>query len=424
MFSSVFGGLLSSPLFAHHVPNDVGVYCVTLHVGSVPCDVIVDDVFPCDVATALPLCCVSTLAGDPLPSVVEKAFAKVHDSYAAVHVLPLTVVLEELFGAPATATKVDPAARDELWKDVLRQGTDKARFICATAKPVKSDTAVQLGHLFVMREARETGGGGGGDDERILRLWSAETGRVLAWKGDWVEGGAKFTPELAAALGEGEMWIGLDEFVQLFEFVTVVHDDAEWRRTSCYMELQTTQSLVQLDLSEPTEVLFTVRQTAGATIGTRLCVVQAARPHKPYGGTDESFVAASVNATNRMTLPEGSFIAMIEVYSKHAARLPVTVELTLETTARKKGVVKKLAQVTFKDNAPAEWAFCLPSFAKKNGSCMACGNALAGTIFTLQGAMKYHDFCFVCTTCHSSLGTAVLVYEGKLYCKSCGPAKS
>jgi len=77
---------------------------------------------------------------------------------------------------------------------------------------------------------------------------------------------------------------------------------------------------------------------------------------------------------------------------------------------------------TYDDGKGPEWSFVLPEFAAKNGTCNACHNALSGAIFTLQGNMRYHSYCFVCTKCKEPLGTQLFMLDGKLICGKCAKA--
>lgn len=406
-------------LFRNHVPNADGAVCVTLHeaggggsggVRKRERNVVVDDLLPCDPRSEQPLCTATAGLDSVWPCVVEKALAKMHGSFAAAHTLSLAVVLEELCGAPATTEKLQqlhamtPSESAELWA-TLSEAVARKRVVCVSTR-VNSTAADEP--LLLLDGAATAAAAAG--ETRLLRL-RGDTVRNTAWGPN----SSNWTPELRAKLGvaqqqqpdqQAESWVALEEFIGMIDSVTIVHGDTEWRYTTLPMRLVRPQSLVAIDIpmADGADVLFSIRQqtTAKTTpiLGTRFCVVQKERPHKPFGGTNEAFVASVLHTTDRLHLPHGSFLGMLEVYRQHEAHLPATVELVVATTAKKPLSPKA---VEYEGGKPPEWAFVLPEFSRKNGQCAACGNALAGTIFTVQSA-KFHGLCSACAAVSSPPG--------------------
>lgn len=86
--------------FRNNIENDKGVYCVTFFYKGVETDVIVDDYFP--VLTAANVPAFSRCVGPELwVLLLEKAYAKLHGSYAAIEGGNPGVALADLTGGPS-----------------------------------------------------------------------------------------------------------------------------------------------------------------------------------------------------------------------------------------------------------------------------------------------------------------------------------
>ena len=440
-------------LFAANVANRYGVYCVALHVRGRVQHVVVDDVLPCDAATRRPLCAACADGADAWASIVEKALAKAHGCYAAVYTLPLSTLLEELFGCPVTLLKPAASAAADLWRachDALARGA----LVFATTRPgLLADSEVVLCTLTAHAEL---------DGHALLRVTEVATAVKVPWRSAWAPGGAQYTPENAARLrafvrrtrsatsgnaedskkeaeAEGHekdkdedveededeeeansAWMTADDFAAHFDSVSVVHSDSEWTTVTLDTALAGASSVFAVELREPADVIVAARQPPQSAVGTRLCVVGAARPHVPYGGTKEAFVVAPLNATARLDLPAGQFEVLVEVYSQHTARLPADAAIVLACTTRECA----LRAAPCGPDGP-EWGFVLPEFAARNGVCAACRQPLSGRILTLKDNQRYHSFCFVCSECKHLLDTQYFLRDGKPLCANCanGPKK-
>jgi len=414
-------------IFANNIKNDRGVYSVTLHIDGRPQQVVIDDVFPCDAATGIPLC--NTCAGcmDPWPSLVEKALAKVHGCFAAVYALPLTTLLEELFGCPISTHKATSVQPKDIWESCRVAVNRGAMVFAATRAGLLEDHVVLLCAVTACAEL---------SGELLLRM-TATTGSVtVPWKSQWAPGGqlctqenlerlrgfvkhdSSMTPEDIEEEDERSVWLSATDFGSHFDIYSVVHSDRDWYCVNINSTLTAVQNVYAIDLAEPADIIFTAKQTPENTVGTRICIVGAERPYIPYGGGKEAFVASTINGTERVSLPIGTFFVMIEVYGQHSSKLPSETMISLASTTH----AIELSGVTYDDGKGPEWSFVLPEFATKNGTCSACHNALAGAIFTLQGNLRYHSYCFVCTKCKEPLGTQLFMLDGKLICGKCAKA--
>lgn len=446
-------------LFAGNVANRYGVYSVALHVRGRVQHVVVDDVFPCDAATRRPLCSACADPADAWASVVEKALAKAHGCYAAVYALPLSTLLEELFGCPVTLLKPAACAPADLWRAgcaALARGA----LVFATTRPgLLPESQVVLCTLSAHAEL---------DGHALLRVTEVATAVKVPWRSAWAPGGPQYTPENAARLrkfvsrssdsdknkgknkegveeecdeleskeegkekkekGEendedddeddeeaNSAWMTAEDFAAHFDSVSVVHSDCEWMTRTLETSLAGAANVFAVELCAPADVIVTARQPPQSAVGTRICVVGAARPHVPYGGTKEAFVVAPANATARLALPKGAFQVLVEVYSQHTARLPAPATVVLAATTS----ACTLEAVPDAAGAGPEWDFVLPEFAARNGLCAACQQPLAGRILTLKDNQRYHSFCFVCSQCQHLLGTQYFMREGKPICEAC-----
>lgn len=86
--------------FRNHVPNPWGVFCVTFFFKGVETDIILDDYFPVDPTQNVPV--FSRCNGPELwVLLLEKAYAKIHGSYAAIEGGNPGVALADLTGGPS-----------------------------------------------------------------------------------------------------------------------------------------------------------------------------------------------------------------------------------------------------------------------------------------------------------------------------------
>jgi len=411
-------------LFENNVPNDRGVYAVTLHVNGSPQQVVIDDVFPCDGETGLPICNACACCIDAWPSLVEKALAKVHGSFAAVYALSLTTLLEEVFGCPISSHKATALPPEEIWM-ACKKSIDRGTLTFAATRPgLLEEHAVLLCAVTATAEL---------EGEHLMRM-TATTGTVVVpWQSQWAPGGERCNEKNLQILNgfikhdptvtkdeveeeeERSVWLAATDFSKHFDIVSVVHSDREWYFVNIDTSFTSVQNVYVIEISEPADIIFSTKQNPLHTVGTRLCIVGSERPYIPYGGGKEAFVASSINGTERVSLPAGSYFIMVEVYGQHASKLPADVTISLACTSN----TVELSGVSYDDGKGPEWSFVLPEFKKKNGECAACKQALSGAIFTLQGNMRYHSFCFVCTDCGQALGTQIFLRDGNLVCGAC-----
>jgi len=411
-------------LFENNVLNDRGVYCINLHVDGQPTQVIIDDVLPCDAETGLPIINACSACADPWPSLVEKALAKVHGSFAAVYALSLTTLLEEIFGCPISSHKATAMPPADIY-NACKTSLDRGALVFAATKPGLLEEHTVL--LCAVTATAELNG------EQLMRMTATTGGVTVPWQSQWAPGGQLCSEKNLALLKgfvkhdstitqdeieeeeERSVWLASTDFSKHFDVVSCVHSDREWFFVNIDTSFTAVQNVYAIEISETADIIFTTKQNPTNTVGTRLCIVGSERPYIPYGGGKEAFVASSLNGTERVTLPAGTFFVMVEVYGQHASRLPADVTISLASTSN----TVEVSGVTYDDGKGPEWSFVLPEFIKKNGACAACKQALSGAIFTLQGNLRYHSFCFVCTQCGEALGTQIFMCDGNLVCGNC-----
>ena len=183
---------------------------------------------------------------------LEKAWAKVHGSYAAIERGSVSEALAALTGAPCEVLRLraaegtgggcDNAAAepDLLWARLL--SFVDARFpmgvSCGTVAGQDGEVVVnfkavglQSQHAYSLLEVHQVAAYGG--QVKLLKIRNP-WGRV-AWNGAWCETSEMWTPALRAECGayagsvaEGVMWIALDDFLKYFDAIDVCKVRPAW----------------------------------------------------------------------------------------------------------------------------------------------------------------------------------------------------
>lgn len=196
--------------------NEQGVYTLLFYKNGVEQLVRVDDFFPCNAGiNAGPV--YSRCAGNELwVLLTEKAFAKLHGSYANITAGFTAEALMDLTGAPCKTYRLDdPLVRPkiesgELWQDLLSFDENKYLLTASTpgtdptqqkqedsdeaqaALACQSSTGLVPGHAYTLVSCVEVRG------ERLCQLrnpWGS-----LEWTGDWSDHSPLWTEEMKEAL--------------------------------------------------------------------------------------------------------------------------------------------------------------------------------------------------------------------------------
>lgn len=229
--------------------SGVGAYLIRLCKDGAWCTVLVDDTLPCTRSNTLAFS--SGKRKQLWVPLLEKAWAKVHGSYAAIESGRVSEALAALTGAPCETLLMHAANKnkssgssavgcaesdpDMFWMTLLSFCT--AQFpmgaSCGRRGGAVDFAAVglQSEHAYSLLETRQISAYG--SQVRLLKLRNP-WGRV-DWNGDWCEASPMWTPalrsECAAYEGgaaEGIMWIALDSFIRYFDTIDVCKVREHW----------------------------------------------------------------------------------------------------------------------------------------------------------------------------------------------------
>eukprot|EP01006_Ploeotia_vitrea_P053501 TRINITY_DN67795_c4_g2_i2.p1 TRINITY_DN67795_c4_g2~~TRINITY_DN67795_c4_g2_i2.p1 ORF type:complete len:821 (-),score=28.58 TRINITY_DN67795_c4_g2_i2:29-2443(-) len=163
---------------------------------------------------------------------LEKAYAKLHGSYADIVGGNVHTALSDLTGAPCEVIRLedDNADWDLIWARMVSSA--QANFLMGAScgrTGCSAEKWKQLGlissHAYAIQDVRAE------DGERLVRLrnpWgNAE------WKGDWREGCPKWTESLKRKIPRankayGEFWISYHDFILRFNSVDICKENQSW----------------------------------------------------------------------------------------------------------------------------------------------------------------------------------------------------
>lgn len=184
-------------------PSQFGINSVSLHVGGLWEDVIIDDRIPYNLEKKRVSFCRS-LAGDLWVMLIEKAWAKVHGGYSNIEAGYINEALAGLTGAPVKIFRVNHENEDEAWEKLL-ESKNKNYITCASTSDISKvvseipndKTGLAGGHAYSLLAALEINYRG--STVRLVKLrnpWGKGE-----WKGDWGDNSPLWTPELKAHVG-------------------------------------------------------------------------------------------------------------------------------------------------------------------------------------------------------------------------------
>ncbi|MES1907875.1 MAG: hypothetical protein MHM6MM_000909 [Cercozoa sp. M6MM] len=212
-----------------------GVYSVILYKDNEPHCIVVDDRFPTD-KWKRPCFGRSTQLGEIWVSLLEKAWAKLYGSYAAIEGGWVDQALADLTGGIPSRIKLKELDKpgsnggidspDKVWAAMLEY--HKLGHLLGAGSPSGSDSpenasalGIVQGHAYAILQVREV------DGHRLIQLknpWAR-----TEWKGTWSDGDtANWTRRMKKKLGwnkfngdDGVFWIQLSDFIDNFRQVYV-----------------------------------------------------------------------------------------------------------------------------------------------------------------------------------------------------------
>jgi len=232
-FLSVLGVLAARPHLIDRVlltkeANQQGAYAVQFNHNGSWTQVVVDDQFP----TKNNQLVYGRSKGNQLwVSVIEKAYAKLHGSYAAIAGGQAFQAMYDLTGAPCQSIDLQEEFNaDVLWAQLL--SFRQSKFLLAASCGRRGGSAAeakQAGlvhqHAYSFLDVQLVEG------SKLLKLnnpWGQ-----IGWKGDWGPASARWTPVLRKQLDfdgtqPGMFWIAWPDFLHFFASIDVCKEQEGW----------------------------------------------------------------------------------------------------------------------------------------------------------------------------------------------------
>ena len=254
-----------------------GIVCVRFFKNGQWRPVVIDDRFPCS-RLGGPKFGRSRQRDDMWVACLEKAYAKLHGSYAAMDGGFVDEALVDLTGGVGgeRIRLQHESVRDlnGLWTRLLRYA--RAGFLLGAGSPAGSDSdvvqGIVQGHAYSVLDIQEA------DGHRLLKL--ANPWGSIEWQGDWSDHSPLWTSRLKSRLGhtaadDGVFWMCLDDFVQQYASLYVCKLPAsdwhemivrgEWRGKSAggcsnHMRSYGHNPTWRLTITRPTHVLVALAQ--------------------------------------------------------------------------------------------------------------------------------------------------------------------
>lgn len=215
-------------LFITTEHNDAGVYAVRFHKDGVVRDVLIDSQFPAD-DKGRPAFGRSTRENELWVMILEKAYAKMHQSYEAIESGFVDQALVDMTGG--VGSRVDMTSDDvrqnirngTLWKQL--QEYNSFGYLMGAGSPAGSDreanasaSGIVQGHAYAILDIRQVG------KIRLLRLrnpWGRKE-----WTGDWSDKSPLWTKRMKVKLDfvdaeDGTFWMSFEDFTAQFDDIYV-----------------------------------------------------------------------------------------------------------------------------------------------------------------------------------------------------------
>eukprot|EP00899_Mesostigma_viride_P012642 jgi/Mesvir1/21379/Mv20863-RA.1 len=232
-------------LFVSDELKDRGVYTFKFFKNAEWRQVAVDDMLPLNQEDSGPLFARSTVPGELWPSLLEKAYAKLHGSYHALEGGSVVDALVDLTGGVAFKWRLsDPKVVEEvqsgsLWAKLLQYFKWGHLLACKySTKGIKEDELVDDGvlhdHVYTIIDVKEVSSGA-----QLLRLrnpWGK-----MEWTGPWSDTSDEWTRSENFGLqrelnyefsDDGTFWMALADFTRVFNkvYVCQLFQGANWKK--------------------------------------------------------------------------------------------------------------------------------------------------------------------------------------------------
>lgn len=236
-----------------------GRYQITFYKGGIKQYVVIDDLIPC-------------VDGEPVFSknhgneiwvlLLEKAYAKLHGSYAAIEGGLSAIAFSDLTGMPVDKIDTKKLDTDDLFEKL--EGLMELEWTTCTsingnfnANETKKNYGLVTGHAYTILGAQEYKG------IKLVKLrnpWGN-----FEWKGQWSDNDPNWTPELKKAFGfkkanDGIFFMSIEHFKHFFDSIEVLDYEDDWLKCYGGYELYLTKRKTYFILSSSAEVSLTYYQ--------------------------------------------------------------------------------------------------------------------------------------------------------------------
>ena len=212
-------------LFVSQTVNEYGIYSMKICKNGEWREVVIDDRIPC----ALGSPAFSRSNGDELwVLLLEKAWAKLHNSYERIEAGFAEHVLRDFTGAPTQVLSHDD---DELWETLLE--CEKKRYLMAASAGTTKASKTLLESMGLIGNHSY-----GILDIRPIQILDEQSDEIIdekliklrnpwgdfEWTGDWSDNSSNWTDPLKKQLGwtsedDGTFWMSFNDFCHYFSRV-------------------------------------------------------------------------------------------------------------------------------------------------------------------------------------------------------------
>lgn len=312
-------------LFSHASVSPSGVYGVWVHKDGGWREVLVDDSVPVFVhSDGVRFAGTQSSRKELWPLLLEKAYAKAWGGYRALAGGSGFHTLRDLTGAPYTLFR-DFGDPQLLW-DRLVAARDRNWLLVASSAALSPVAfGLEREKLYCVRDLQEVTDHLG-RPRQILRV--ADAAQTVTWSGPWARSTVEWTSKFAFLCDASDcsFWVGLEDFVRLFDTLGVFMLEAGFFADSLKLSLATcSRQTVHFTLARETDLTISLDQPDKRGLlgveGYSLAYLRLSLAK--LAADDLLFVDARLSCQKSVfvsdALPAGEYLALVEAYWTTAA---------------------------------------------------------------------------------------------------------
>jgi uncharacterized protein YdcH (DUF465 family) len=253
-----------------------GLHRVTINNGGWWTRILLDDYFPCNCWTGMPMS-VFSKSNELWPGLIEKAYAKLYGGYNMLKRGSFSQAMIDLTGMPSTVYRItdDIVQRpDDIFSLILQSDQVNRAMGAITRDNIPPTDGLISNMSYSLLNARQVKG------HKLVQLRNP-WGR-FEWTGDWSDKSPLWTDEIRLACGwsdadDGTFWISIQDFVKRFWSVTITQVEHDWHEIrmvgsfqgglpDAVLEVNPSRGTVEENLMIALHTSWTVRRTKGAGI--------------------------------------------------------------------------------------------------------------------------------------------------------------